>query len=135
MNTTPRAPLYAAIAHALQARSNCDKSGNTAWFNKHEVRAILLTKLHMPSGSGIDNGTRLDLEASTPEKLVFKTEFHHLNGGGFYDGWTQHRVTVRPSLCFGLSIAISGNDRNEIKDYLHEVFDTALRAEVEEYPI
>lgn len=88
----------------------------------------------MPSGSGIDCGTRLDIAASTPEKLVFKTAYHHMNSGGFYDGWTQHRIIVKPSLGFGLRISISGPDRNDVKDYLHECFDQALRAEVEEFP-
>ena len=61
---------------------------------------------------------------STPDKLVFYTSFHHMNDNGFYDGWTEHTVTVRPSLQFGFNMKISGQNRNEIKYHLHDVFYT-----------
>ncbi len=95
----------------------------------HFALAQLMTKIvkdRMPSGGGFDAGTKIDEEKSRPERLVFNTEFHHMNEAGYYDGWTQHTVSVKPSFVYGLEIAISGKDRNEIKDYIHESFSQAL---------
>lgn len=44
-----------------------------------------------------------------------------------YDGWTDHTVIVTPSLRSGFDIRITGRDRNQTKEYLYEVFDSALR--------
>ena len=84
----------------------------------------------MPSGAGIDSGTQIDMDKSRKDRLVFTTSFHHMDEWGGYDGWTEHQVSIRPSLAFGIDIVISEPDRNDVIDYLHEVFDSALRAEV-----
>ena len=55
-----------------------------------------------------------------------------MNENGMYDGWSEHTITVHPSLQFGFRLTVSGRDRKEIKDYLHETFDFVLREEVEE---
>ena len=122
--------LYRKLASLVQAHINCEISGNKEWFEKHEARIEELVKNYMPSGSGFDCGTKIDLDKSTPEKLVFYTDFHHMNEVGYYDGWTEHRITVRPSLAFGFTLTISGKNRNEIKDYIHQAFDCALNEEV-----
>ena len=127
-------PLYQALARALVARQNCEKSGNTEWFAKHTATIQELCRLHLPSGSGFDNGTTINLDLSTSDKLVFVTSYHHMNGDGFYDGWTEHTVTVRPSLSSTITLAISGRDRNDVKEYIHECFTAALVAEVNPYP-
>jgi hypothetical protein len=44
-----------------------------------------------------------------------------MNEGGMYDAWTEHTIRVRPSLSSGFTLTISGRDRNEIKEYLHEL--------------
>lgn len=121
--------LYAAFASLVGARLRCQASGNDEWFEKHTAR---LTELldEMPSGSGVDSGTKLDLDASTEDKLVFTTAFHHMNDGGYYDGWTNHIVVVTPSLQHGFNLRITGSNRNDIKDYLHELFATALNNDV-----
>lgn len=76
---------------------------------------------NLPSGSGLDNGVRIDLERSKPNKIVFHTEFHHLNENGYYDGWTTHRIVVTPN--FGrFNLKITGRNRNQIKDYLYDLF-------------
>lgn len=119
------------IALLLSARQNCINSGNTAWLGNHTSRLTSLVRNHMPSGSGIDSGTTLDIDASTPDKLVFHTSFHHMDEHGSYDGWTEHAITVRPSLAFGLTLTIGGRNRNDIKEYLSETFTDALRAEID----
>jgi hypothetical protein len=70
---------------------------------------------------------------STPEKLVFNTAFHHMDEAGGYDGWTEHQVIVTPSLEMGYSIRVTGRDKEEIKEYIAEMFSAALDEEILEY--
>lgn len=90
-----------------------------------------LCKEFMPSGSGFDAGTTLDIDASTPSKLVFKTAYHHMNEGGYYDGWTEHRVSILATHD-GFDITVGGRDRNQIKDYVADCFDNALKQTIHE---
>lgn len=112
--------VYQRIAHLLIAIQNCEKSGNLEWKDKHSASLLALLS-EAPSSSGIDNGSRL-LDGSNPDRLRFAADFHHMNEGGMYDGWTEHTVTVRPSLAFDLHITVSGRNRNDIKDYLTTLF-------------
>ena len=137
--------VYQTIAALVDARARCLTSttrvmdGDTDvtlshWqdmANRHEVTVNLLCRDRLPNGSGWDSGTTIDWHASTAEKLVFYGEYHHMDDGGFYDGWTEHTVTVRPSLAFGIELKISGRNRNAIKDYLADLFHTALTQDAE----
>jgi hypothetical protein len=123
--------LYAKIASIVGAIRNCEAFGPRAinWRAKHLDSLDSLAR-YFPSGAGIDSGARLKLDDCTPDKLVFTFSFHHMNENGYYDGWTDHTVTVRPSLAHGFELKISGQNRNDIKSYLYEVFYAALRTEV-----
>lgn len=118
--------LYQELASRIVAIANCVKSNNQEWLAKHTQTAHELVKEFMPSGSGIDTGTKLDIDESNGDKLVFDFGFHHMNDAGMYDGWTEHRAIVTPSLMSGFDIKITGRDRNQIKEYLHEIFSFAL---------
>lgn len=124
------AKRYQAFAAAIGARENCAKSGNAEWYGKWTERLEELEH-EMPSGSGFDCGTKIDLERSTSEKLVFTTSYHHMDDGGSYDGWTEHEVIVTPSLQFGFQVRVTGRDRNDTKDYIAECFDSTLREDQE----
>lgn len=124
--------LYQKLAHLAQARVNCEKSGNIEWYDNHTERAEALVKEHMPSGAGWDCGTQLAWYASTPEKLVFCGSYHHMNDAGMYDGWTEHTIFVTPSLANGFSLRISGQNRNDIKEVIHQWFYDALSVEIED---
>jgi hypothetical protein len=113
---------YQAIASKLHAMFNCESSGNDEWYAKHRDSIDELVKEKMPSGSGFDSGTTFDFDNSTPEKLIFKTSFHHMDDNGFYDGWTDHNVIVTPSLAFGFNLRVTGRDRNDIKSYIYDMF-------------
>jgi hypothetical protein len=128
-----REPLYQRLASLVIQHRNCIKTDNTEWKDRSEDEILKLVKRYMPSGSGFDCGTKIFLsqEAPATDRLVFETSFHHMNENGFYDGWTEHTVTVHPSLAFKIEIKISGRNRNEIKDLIHESFDCALRTEIE----
>lgn len=128
-------PLYRRLANLVQARANClahDDIAKLEWAERHTDRLESLVREHMPSGSGFDNGTQIDLDSSTGEKLVFITAFHHMDAHGGYSGWTDHTVTVRASLMYGFDVKVSGRDRNQIKDYIGDAFHSALSLDVEE---
>lgn len=128
-------PLYRILAALVGQHARCVESNNTEWRDRSAASIVSLVRDHMPRGSGFDNGTKLDMFASTSEKLVFTTAFHHMNSDGYYDGWTDHTVTVRPILeAPGYCIHIGGRNRNEIKDYMHDCFDSALSAHDVQYP-
>lgn len=122
---------YQEIASRLVARENCAKSGNEEWYDKHQD-VIDKIMAGAPSGSGIDSGTKFNEEKSNENKLVFETAFHHMNDGGMYDGWTEHQIIVTPSLTFGFELKITGKDRNQIKEYLYDVYSQWLNEDVEE---
>jgi hypothetical protein len=127
-------PVYQHLSSLLNARDNCaamlkrnaQDTNSANWFDRHEATAERLVKSFMPSGSGIDCGTKLLWDESTSEKLVFAFSYHHMNENGMYDGWTEHKAIVTPSLQFGYSLKITGRDRNQIKEYLNETYSLAL---------
>lgn len=123
--------VYAALSSALQAHINCcEGHGTEEWAQRWENVIEYIMKHHFPSGSGFDEGTSFDWERSTPQTLVFKTSFHHMNENGYYDGWTVHLVRVRP--CFdGVSITISGKDRNFIKELIADRFYQLVSDEID----
>lgn len=144
--------LYEVLASTIQARKSCQSSMDALnpnavsasvpmnkneyhkrkeWRDRHEDTIERLVKEFMPSGSGFDNGTRIDLDASHTEKLVFTTAYHHMNDGGYYDGWTDHTVTVTPSLVHEFRLRIGGRNRTDIKECIEQAFADALRTDVE----
>ena len=123
--------LYKHISATLQAYQYCIKTGNKIWEEKHEDKLNELVNDHMPSGSGIDAGMYLDFHNSKPDKLIFTFEYHHMDENGMYSGWTDHKLTVTPSLYNDFYTYISGRNKNYVKDYLYEIFEYALRQEIE----
>lgn len=119
--------VYQALASAVVARRNCANSGNTEWFDRHSERIEELID-SLPSGSGFDHGTKIDLERCNGERIVLLVGFHHMDEYGSYDNWTDHAVTVRPSFD-GINLSISGRNRNGIKEYIHECYYWALKEE------
>ena len=124
--------LYSKLAGMIEARRNCAQSNpvNSEWLDRHTDTIEALVKQHLPHGSGFDCGTKIDLDASHADKLVFTTEFHHMNENGYYDGWTEHTVTVNPSLQRDFNLRISGRNRNDIKEMMYQDFDYLLRTDV-----
>ncbi len=124
-------PLYQLIASSTQARLNCIKQEKITkqiheWTERHASNIESMVKNFMPSGSGIDNGIAFDFDKSHGEKLVFQFSFHHMDDNGMYSGWTDHTLTVTPSPAFGFELAISGRNRNDIKEYFYDLFQSAL---------
>jgi hypothetical protein len=108
------------LANTIQAYKSCIESNNIEWKDKHKDYIDLECK-KLPHGSGLDAGVTLDLENSTPSKLIFDLSFHHMDDNGYYDGWTDHKLIVTPE--FGhYHIKITGQNKREIKDYLSQLF-------------
>jgi len=124
-----KAKLYQEMAQLVDARLRCIAT-KSEWAANHTDRLQALVKDHLPSGSGLDCGTAIDLDKSKPEKLVFNTSFHHMNDAGMYDGWTEHSIVITPSLRWGFDLRITGKNRNDIKAYLHDIYNEALNTEV-----
>lgn len=134
MENRMKRKLYQHIASRLQAMENCDKSGNAEWLDRHERALHVLCRDYLPRGSGFDNGTTL-MEGSKPNRLVFITAYHHMNEGGYYDGWTNHTVIITPDLASGFNVRVTGRDRNDIKDYVGDSFHEALSQEIDDADI
>jgi hypothetical protein len=116
--------LLEAIASTIVAYKNCKKTGSTEWEQKHFKRLTDLAKA-LPSGSGFDSGTTVDVDASSDRCIVLHTSFHHMDEHGFYDGWTEHLIRIISTFS-GPDVRISGPDRNEIKDYITDTMLFAL---------
>ncbi len=124
-------PIYKAIARKLTPWTIATDSGIPERRAEHAESIEFICREFAPSGSGFDNGTRLDLDASNSQRLVFVTSFHHMNDTGYYCGWTDHKVTVRPSFAFDFDLSIGGRNRNDIKEYIADVFGEFLRRAVD----
>tara|TARA_R110001632_G_scaffold70752_1_gene164620 strand:- start:10615 stop:10995 length:381 start_codon:yes stop_codon:yes gene_type:complete len=122
--------LIEQIASTVQAMSNCIAVKNKVWEDLHRDKLDNL-KEQLPSGSGIDSGCEIDLNNTTNEKVIIKTSFHHMDEHGGYDGWTEHKITIRPQFN-GIDIKISGKDKNGVKEYLAELFNEVLTNEIQE---
>lgn len=127
----PRVTLAQAIAEAAEARNNCLKSGNDEWRLRWESRLNELAD-YLPSGSGVDNGTAILWDSSNTASITLHIEYHHMNDGGFYDGWTEHSVVVKPTFS-GLNVHVKGRDRNQIKDYLSDLLHESLNRSVDRF--
>jgi hypothetical protein len=113
------------VASRMEAIKNCQSSGNTEWEEKH--REVLEEELkNLPSGSGLNDGINFLEKESTRTKLIFSFLYQHLNENGYYDGWTQHKLTVTPTFG-GYDMKITGRDRNGVKDYLYDLFSETFK--------
>ncbi len=130
--------LYKVFAVTIDALKRCIEYSSKPnavhphlWIEKHQSKIDRLMDQYAPSGSGIDSGTTLDLEASSDNKLIFHCGYHHMDENGYYDGWTDHTITVKPSLARDFTLTVSGRDRNGIKSYLSDIFYEFLETFIE----
>ena len=118
--------IIATLASTIQARLNCEqRPANAQWFQRHSDRIDNICSELLPSGSGIDQGVKVDLVRSTGEKVVLLVPFHCMDPNGFYDGWRDFVVTITPSFD-GHNIKVSGRDYHGLKEYLADLFSETL---------
>lgn len=86
----------------------------------------LLVKDYLPSGSGIDDENSIDLDKSTPARIIINSAYHCMDGNGYYCGWQDFTVIIKPSLIFDIDMKISFHGVKEIiygtRDYLYELY-------------
>jgi len=100
--------VYRELASLINAKNTCEARDNQDWYKKHSDRIEEIMK-SAPSGSGIDCGTTLVEEDCTDNKLVFQFSFHHMDQNGMYCGWSEHTLTVTPSLMFDIELDFDSN--------------------------
>ncbi len=127
-------PVYKHLARLIDSYHRC-KETNNPHMGMHEERIEKIVKDHLPSGSGVDNGTSLDFDRSSKERLVFTMGFHHMDEYGYYDGWTEHEVIVTPSLAWGFDLRITGRNKRDIKMYLGDLYHDALSEMTDPYAV
>ncbi len=115
--------VYEALAQASERRDNEE------WADIMREKIDNIMK-GSPSGSGIDSGTRIVTKNSGRGKLVFAADYHHMDENGYYDGWTEHLIIVTCDL-IGLNIRITGRNRDDIKEYLSDVYYQWLMEDVD----
>lgn len=113
------------LSTKAMAIHNCQKSGHKEWEQIHADDIKWLIEQFMPSGSGFDSGTKMDITQSNDKRLQFYTSFHHINENGMYDGWTEHSVVVAATFQ-GFDINISGRNKNDIKEFILDCFANSL---------
>ena len=124
--------VYEEIASLIIAIDNCNQAGNWEWMEKHESRIEEIASSYLPSGSGFDSGSTVNIGDSTRNKIVINSSYHHMDEMGGYDGWTDITVVVTPSLAFGFDIKIKTpgipTKYRMDRDHYHECFSTSLDA-------
>lgn len=126
-------PLYLSLAVLRSRHYNLMQHDNPSETQREAIFAIeqeldRLTREYLPSGSGFDRGTfffTADPDAQLKPVLRFTTSYHHMNEHGVYDGWTQHQIKAEPDFG-GLRVTVQGSNRNQIKDYIGDMFYAAL---------
>jgi len=88
-------------------------------------------KNYLPSGSGVDGGCAIDYDAQRPSRIKIDCGFHHMDEHGYYDGWTQHTIIVEPNFTQWADIRVTGVNRDDIKEYLGDLFHHALHEHIE----
>ena len=120
--------IYEQLASKIQARINCTITGNNQWFHQHELDSDKLVDDHLPSGSGIDSGNKINYERSTGERIVIESSYHTMDENGYYGRWIDFIIKVTPSLIGKINIDIVGRfgKDQDLKEYLYDVYYTAL---------
>lgn len=122
--------LYQLIAARVPAAQGAFPNIEQSFSDRNADEIETLCREFMPSGSGFDAGTHIELDDCRARRLVFNTSFHHMNDTGSYDGWTNHLVIVEPEF-HGFTIRVTGRNRNDIKDYIADAFHHALNQVIE----
>lgn len=118
-----------AIHAALVAIANCNQTANDEWRVRWQEYITRISRECLPSGAGIDNGTRVLELTSDKRGFVLVFDYHHMNDTGYYTGWAEFRAYVHPTFS-GLEITLSGRNVNDCKEYLHQTLHEALSAEL-----
>ena len=125
--------VYQELAACVEARQGCLDNDNWVWFVIWSDKIKRITDEHLLHGSGFDNGTMIDLDRSTGDKLVFTSAFHTMDENGYYGPWISFTVTVHPSLYLNFYLTVKGrfgSKYQDLKDHVADTFSEYLRGDV-----
>jgi hypothetical protein len=117
--------IITRISQLLQAMENCERSNNTKWLSIWSDELYRIEREVLPRGSGFDLGTQIAKDECRKNRIVLNTSFHHMDEHGSYDGSSSHHIIVTPAFD-GFDIKVDGANRNQIKDYIGEIFHDVL---------
>lgn len=124
------------IYHQISAALSALESENILpeWRDRWNDVLDRIEKKYLPSGSGFDNGTKIDRGSWSRKdgSFVLLVDFHHMSEHGYYTGWTHHKVAVHPHLLWVYDLAVGGRDQNGIKEYISETLNYALDEDYKE---
>lgn len=119
-------PLYQAIAAAFSALHNCEARGNAEWSRRWRDYLTGPLTDALPHGAGFDSGCTIVHDGRT-DRIVIVAPFHVMDSNGYYAGWEEYTIHVRPSLAHGFELScVKGRDRDGVKDYVMETIHAAL---------
>jgi hypothetical protein len=135
-------PLYQHMASAIDAMQRCKADANAIRANapgaphesflelREEWALRWKDRLHamldaLPHGSGLDADWHYVGDKCNADRITLSTSYHNMDTNGFYCGWSDLTVTVKPSLIHGINLRITGGD-SDLKDYLYDILSQAL---------
>lgn len=82
----------------------------------------------LPSGSGIDCGSRIDRESYSETEFSIDADYHYMDDNGFYAGWFTFRITVTANLAWNYNVEceITSNDTDEDWEYIEDLYNQYL---------
>ena len=112
--------LYQKIARVVSQKN---------WAKRAKELSLLQELL--PNGNGIrgQEGLAEILPESTKKRIVIYTTYWHPNDSYETSRWTAHQVIITPSFEREINIRITGKNKDNVKDYLHDIFREALMKE------
>lgn len=132
-------PLYQAMAQTFAAYKGCIDMGNSDYETIHRDKLDMMAREYLPSGSGVDNGTTIDVDRCTLDSMVLRFGWHYMNEDGYYCGWINFVVGITASLRWGFDVQIATTDTDKdeqvdgLLDYLHDLYQNALAEEGESW--
>ena len=117
--------IYKQIAREGAAALNCIGEYKDAALQRIET----LERGYLPNGGGFDSGCHI-IEANE-QKIIIKSSYHAMDEAGYYNGWYDFTITVKPEFTqtgFSAKIAGAFGKHQEIKDYIIDVFYEHLSA-------
>jgi hypothetical protein len=126
--------VYAEIDSLITAIEHCKATKNETWEDRHRERLREIEQNLLPSGSGFDSGSTVDLERSNRDRIIINSAFHIMNECGYYDGWIHFEVIVQPTFS-GIDVTVKGpfakTGVTELKEYIEQVFYHDLTYEIQ----
>lgn len=122
------APLYQHIAQILGSLAQFRKSDVPSTWKSIWENRLLAQAEELPHGSGFDSQAIIEDDKPFTGSFTILGSYHKMDANGYYCGWEDFKVTVKPSLAFDFQTRIVCADKN-LREYIGDAYEFALRAE------